>query len=583
MKCFTEKEFNYFLDHSDRWGMLIEVSFKNIKLKDNIAVPYIPISKIPNKNFKGEADNGRLLVADYIVKMVVTEVDYKIILNQYDFEDMKISTVYYSKKKPICKEIKNVILTYFYDKTTLDGIPEKAYFRMKQKNKLNGIYGMYVTNPCKNDYKMDNLKHLVEEDTSTTEEELLDHFYNSLIIQGMEECEKPGNWLDAFLLLEKYLQKKDDGSRQLVFIDELPWLDTPRSGFLRAFEGFWNNWGCHRKNLMVVVCGSANSWILDNLINNHGGLYNRVTYQIKLSPFSLKECEELYNENHVALSNYDIVQSYMILGGIPYYMGYFDPELSLAQNIDRLFFERNSMLKDEYDRLFESVFVNPEAMKRILEVLSTRNAGYTRKEISERTGFSDGGGLSRYLNALVTSDFVAKYVPFGFGKSEEHYKLTDPFCLFYLHFREVIDRGDDEYWQHNLAAQSVVVWRGYSFENVCFGHIDQIKRALGISGVSTTHSAWTKMADEGGGTQIDLIISRKDNEVNMCEIKFYNGPFAVDKNYDLLLRHRRSLLGEEIPKKSIVHATLITTYGIKNNEYRWAFDNVVTMDDLFAS
>lgn len=219
----------------------------------------------------------------------------------------------------------------------------------------------------------------------------LNHFYNSLIIQGMEECEKPDNWLDAFLLLEKYLQKKDDGSRQLVFIDELPWLDTPRSGFLRAFEGFWNNWGCHRKNLMVVVCGSANSWILDNLINNHGGLYNRVTYQIKLSPFSLRECEEFYNENHVALSNYDIVQSYMILGGIPYYMGYFAPELSLAQNIDRLFFERNSVLKDEYDRLFESVFVNPEAMKKILEVLSTRNAGYTRKEISERTGFSDGG------------------------------------------------------------------------------------------------------------------------------------------------------------------------------------------------
>lgn len=179
MKCFTEKEFNYFLDHSDRWAMLIEVSFKNIKLKDRVSVPYIPISKIPNKPFKGEADNGRLLEADDIVKMVVTEVDYKIILNQYDFDDMKISTVYYSKKKPICKEIKNVILTYFYDKTTLDGIPEKAYFRMKQKNKLNGIYGMYVTNPCKNDYKMNNLEHLVEEDKSTTEEELLDHFYSS--------------------------------------------------------------------------------------------------------------------------------------------------------------------------------------------------------------------------------------------------------------------------------------------------------------------------------------------------------------------------------------------------------------------
>ncbi len=409
----------------------------------------------------------------------------------------------------------------------------------------------------------------------------LDHFYNSLIIQGMKKCKKPDNWLDAFLLLEKYLQKKDDGSRQLVFIDELPWLDTPRSGFLRAFEGFWNNWGCHRKNLMVVVCGSANSWILDNLINNHGGLYNRVTYQIKLSPFSLGECAEFYNENHVSLSNYDIVQSYMILGGIPYYMGYFDPELSLAQNIDHLFFERNSALKDEYDRLFESVFVNPGAMKTILEVLSTRNAGYTRKEISEKTGFSNGGGLSRYLNALVTSDFVVKYVPFGFGKREEYYKLTDPFCLFYLHFREAIDRGDDEFWQHNLTAQSVVVWRGYLFENVCFNHIPQIKKALGISGVTTSASAWSKREDDEEGAQIDLLLSRNDNVLNMCEIKFYGDDFTVTGDYYRKLLRRQEMLMKEVNKKTVIRSTLVTTFGLKKNEYSGIFTNIITLKDLF--
>jgi len=185
----------------------------------------------------------------------------------------------------------------------------------------------------------------------------LDHFYNSLILFGMDECKKPDSWLDAFLLLEKYLQRIDDGSRQLVFLDELPWLDTARSGFITAFEGFWNNWGCHRKNLMVIVCGSANSWILDKLINNHGGLYNRVTYEIKLSPFTLKECEELFNDNGVKFSRYDIVQSYMIFGGIPYYMGYMDGRLSLAQNVDKLFFAKGSKLQNEYDRLFDSVFV----------------------------------------------------------------------------------------------------------------------------------------------------------------------------------------------------------------------------------
>lgn len=409
----------------------------------------------------------------------------------------------------------------------------------------------------------------------------LDHFYNSLIIQGMKKCKKPDNWLDAFLLLEKYLQKKDDGSRQLVFMDELPWLDTPRSGFLRAFEGFWNNWGCHRKNLMVVVCGSANSWILNNLINNHGGLYNRVTYQIKLSPFSLRECAEFYNENHVSLSNYDIVQSYMILGGIPYYMGYFDPELSLAQNIDHLFFERNSALKDEYDRLFESVFVNPGAMKTILEVLSARNAGYTRKEISERTGFSNGGGLSRYLNALVTGDFVVKYVPFGFGKREEYYKLTDPFCLFYLLFREAIDRGDDEFWQHNLTAQPVVVWRGYSFENVCFNHIPQIKKALGISGVTTSASAWSKREDDEEGAQIDLLLSRNDNVLNMCEIKFYGDDFTVTGDYYRKLLRRQEMLMKEVNKKTVIRSTLVTTFGLKKNEYSGIFTNIITLKDLF--
>ena len=194
----------------------------------------------------------------------------------------------------------------------------------------------------------------------------LNHFYNSLELQGMEKCDKPTNWLDAFLLLEKFLQNKDDGSRQVVFLDELPWLDTPKSGFIRAFEAFWNTWGCHRKNLMVIVCGSANSWIQDKLLNNHGGLYNRVTYEIKLSPFNLKECEDYYKSNNVIFSRYDIAQSYMILGGIPYYMGYVNPGMSLAQNVDKLFFGKGAVLRDEYNRLFASVFVNPEAVKNIV-------------------------------------------------------------------------------------------------------------------------------------------------------------------------------------------------------------------------
>lgn len=409
----------------------------------------------------------------------------------------------------------------------------------------------------------------------------LNHFYNSLVIHGMKPCDKPANWLDAFFLLEQYLQEIDDGTRQLVFLDELPWLDSPRSGFLQAFEGFWNTWGCHRKNLMVIVCGSANSWIQDRLINNHGGLYGRLTYEIKLSPFNLRECEEFYQDRQVNFSRYDIVQSYMIFGGIPYYLGYIENSMSLAQNVDRLFFSRQGVLKNEFDRLFNSVFSSPETIKSIVRMLYSRNAGFTRKEIAENLNMSDGGILSKNLNALIAGDFVIKYVPFGFSKRQEHYKLVDPFCLFYLHFVQNQTRSNEKYWQQNTSAPSVVSWRGLAFENVCFNHIEQIKKALGISGVISSNSAWSKKGGDEEGTQIDLLIHRNDNVINMCEIKFLSEDFTVDKSYYRVLLSRPERLRELISPKTSIYNTLITTFGLKKNEYSGVFVNIVTMDDLF--
>ena len=420
-----------------------------------------------------------------------------------------------------------------------------------------------------------------DEDATGLLKAQLNHFYNSLILHGMEACEKPENWLDAFLLLEKYLQKIDNGSRQLIFLDELPWLDSPRSGFLRAFEGFWNTWGCHRKNLMVIVCGSANSWVLDKLINNHGGLYGRVTYEIKLSPFTLRECEEFYRSRDVQFSRYDITQSYMIFGGIPFYLGYMNKELSLAQNVDTLFFARNAVLKNEYDRLFKSVFTNPEAIKSIVQLLYTRNAGFTRREITKRLGISDGGTLTKNLRALLTSDFIVRYVPFGLSKREEHYKLIDPFCLFYLHFVQSQVKTNEKFWQQNVTSQPIVTWRGYAFEHVCFNHVEQIKHALGISGIITTHSAWSKKDDDREGVQIDLLIERSDNVINMCELKFTSEDFAVDKGYYRVLLSRPERIREIVSPKVSIQSTLITTYGLKRNEYSSAFTNVVTLEDLF--
>lgn len=413
--------------------------------------------------------------------------------------------------------------------------------------------------------------------------EQLQQFYYALQLHGMRKRHCPKSWFEAFFMLEQLLQEKDDGSRQVVFLDELPWMDTPRSNFMAAFEGFWNSWASSRDNLMLVVCGSATSWILDKLINNHGGLYGRVTREIKLSPFTLAECKAFYKDRKIKMSEYDIVQSYMILGGIPYYMDYLEPGLSLPQNIDQLFFSAAPKLGDEFERLLSSVFGNTADMKKIILALSKRRAGYTRQELAAKVHLDLGGGLSDLLKALVASGFIRRYIPFGKSKRDECYMLIDPYCLFYVHFVMGHDTIDTGFWTNHVASQVIVSWRGYAFENVCLNHIEQIKSALGIQGVITEQSAWAVRGDEDtDGSQIDLLIERKDNVVNMCEMKFYSDEFVVSKDYSRVLSRRVNKLAEALPKKMAIHSTLITTYGLKYSEYSGSFDKVLTMEALFG-
>lgn len=411
-------------------------------------------------------------------------------------------------------------------------------------------------------------------------ERQLIQFYSSLSYYGLpKNIKKPNDWFEAFDLLKILIESKNNGQRLVVFIDELPWLDTKKSEFIKAFELFWNNYGCANDNLMLIICGSANSWLLNNLINNHGGLYGRVTYEIKLSPFSLMECEELLKSNNVNYSRYDIVQAYMIFGGIPYYLNYINKAYSLAMNIDELFFKRGAIFKTEFDRLFASVFSNPLKIKEIVKLLYKNNLGLTRKELIDKLSISDGGTLSKYLNSLIASDFVIKYTPFTFKKKEERYKLIDPFCIFFLTFAENNTNYNENYWSQNSTSQKLSSWRGYAYENVCFNHVKQVKFALGISGVITEESAFYNKED---GYQIDLIISRNDNIINLCEIKFYAGEYLLNKNSYLKIIDINNLLGEKISKRKVIHNTLITTYGIKRNEYSDVFTKVITLDDLFA-
>ncbi len=408
----------------------------------------------------------------------------------------------------------------------------------------------------------------------------LNAFYASLLRFGVNESvKKPNDWFEAFYLLEKLLDSKGENERLLVFLDELPWLDTPKSYFIKAFEGFWNGYGCAKNNLMIIVCGSANSWIQNNLINSHGGLYDRVTYEIKVSPFTLKECEQFFVEKGIAMTRYDIASSYMVLGGIPYYLGYFKRDKSLAGNIDELFFENNGHLKLEFDRLFLSSFDNSEFTERIVRLLSVRRKGFTRDEIAKKLKVSDGGNLTKAINALLSSDFIDKYVPFGTKSKIAYYRLIDPFCIFYLRFCYEQSR-EPSFWSSGVSGQELSSWRGLAFENVCLNHVYQIKKALGISGVITRTSSWNYSGENGDG-QVDLIISRNDNIVNVCEMKFYSKPFSVDKELYMKMLSRDDEIRNYISKKAGVHNTLVTTFGVTKNEYSSIFHNVITLDDLF--
>ena len=409
----------------------------------------------------------------------------------------------------------------------------------------------------------------------------LESFYYALLNQGLEGYKPPKTWMEAFFLLEQLLQNLDNGERQVVFIDELPWMDTPRSGFLPAFENFWNGWCSGRDNIMLIVCGSATSWILSNLSRNKGGLYGRLTSEIKLSPFTLRECAMYFRHAGIEMSQYDILQSYMVFGGIPYYISYFQKGLSFEQNVDNILFGSKPRLRDEFNRLFAAIFSHPDDSKKIVRLLATRQAGFTREEISKGTGLPLGGGLSTTLAALAESDFITGYTPYGMPKSTVCYKLMDNFCLFWLKYVEPNSK-DAGFLTDNMASDILKAWHGVAFEEVCWQHIQPIKRALGIDGVRASLSAWAMRGDDSqDGAQIDMLIVRDDNVVNLCEMKFASTPYSISKDEEMRLRHRIEALKATLSPKQTVHLTMITTYGVAYGKHSGIVQKEVRMEDLF--
>ena len=409
----------------------------------------------------------------------------------------------------------------------------------------------------------------------------LQNFHFSLIRHGLEGIAQPKSWMEAFFLLEQLLERRDNGSRQVVFIDELPWMDTARSGFLTALEAFWNGWGCSRHNLCLVVCGSATSWMLDNIINNKGGLYGRLTCEMKLSPFTLLECEQFFQSRKIDFSRYNIIQAYMILGGIPFYLDCFNPSLSLAQNIDTLFFNPKAKLGDEFDRLFNSVFDNASECMKIIRILSKRHAGYRRDEIARKTDINPNGDFTKMLKALIASDFVTKYVPWGAAHHEEYYKLSDCFCWFWLHFKEQKAVTERDFWMHHMKESDIMAWRGIAFEEVCMQHVSQIKMALQIAGVASHESSLIVSGDDDtDGMQVDLLIDRADDVVNVCEMKYSKSNYAITKSYAEKLQKRMNVLEQTLPDKKF-HLTVVTVNPIERNNHSDIVKSVVTAEELF--
>lgn len=389
------------------------------------------------------------------------------------------------------------------------------------------------------------------------------------------------NWLEAFHQLSLILERQTT-SRKIVFLDELPWLVTARSGFMQALEYFWNSWASARKDILLIVCGSSASWMLNTLIHNKGGLYNRVTYRIKLEPFTLQECELFFQSRSAAYTDrYQLIQLYMVMGGIPFYLKQIDTTLSAAQNINRLCFHPQGILFDEFSVLYRSLFKNPEDHISVIEALSKKGKGLTRDELISAAKIPAGGATTRVLDDLEQSNFIRRYNAYGKKEKNSIYQLTDFYSLFYLKFIKPKETLDENHWLAGLNTPKQNAWAGYAFEQVCLAHLPQIKKGLGISGIQSSVSCWTGKTKEQGA-QVDLVLDRSDRVINLFEMKFSIDAFTIDKKYGDELKKKISVFREQTQTRKAIFLTMITTFGLNRNTHAMAMvQNELTMDALF--
>ncbi len=399
----------------------------------------------------------------------------------------------------------------------------------------------------------------------------------------------PTDWLSAFQQLIDVLDERMRARRRkkvALFFDELPWLAARKSGFLPAFEQFWNTWASRRKDLTVVLCGSAASFMIREIVRQRGGLHHRVTRRIRLEPFTLQESEAYLRARHAPYDRHQILELYMALGGIPHYLAQVDPSASVATNVDRLCFAKDGLLHGELANLYRALFEKAERHEAVVRALARTRRGMTRQELAAATSLGSGGALTRVLDELAESGFVRTQPHVGHVRRDALVRLVDPYTHFYFAWIERHRGRAEGTWLRQRLTPSWRAWSGFAFESACIEHVRGIERALGIAGIETVAAAWQHRPAAGRtddrGAQVDLVIERADRTITLCEMKFSEGEIAVDRSLATELERKRDTFRRVTRTRKTLLPTLVTTYGARSNAHVERLGlSVVTMDALF--
>ncbi len=417
-----------------------------------------------------------------------------------------------------------------------------------------------------------------------TTKQQLKSFGQRLIEYGDDIKQTPENWFEAFSRLDKILSgesiRRSLNGKKIVFLDEFPWFATKKSDFLVAFEDYWNRRGTQDGDLLFIICGSATSWIIKNVIKNTGNMFQRVTKKICVEPFTLAETELFFKDREFDWSREQIAECQMIFGGLPFFFDLMNTSQSLVKNINRLLFDKDALFGDETKKLLDATLSESPIYEKILSKLAFARYGIKKSELQVEIA-APNGTYGRAVQDLVDCGYVIEY-----KKKYEEYnplyiQLVDPFLLFHYHYLSKEKRIDSyEDLIGNIGRYDN--WRGTAFEILCLNNTASIKSALGIRGVKTECYPWYNSTDKKNErVQIDMVIERADKITNLCEIKYTNKPFVIDASYEQELIKKRDIFKEKTGTSQALKVIIISAAGVSGTRYTSYISDIITLDDIF--